>query len=73
MKKTRSPQMSAANGKTVGIDLGDKFSHYCVLDPAGRTVEEGRLRTTRQGFLRTFRRCSSDEDCNRNRRTLGMG
>jgi transposase len=54
MKKPRSPQMSQANGKTVGIDLGDKFSHYCVLDPEGRAVEEGRLRTARQGFSAHF-------------------
>jgi transposase len=35
---------------TVGIDLGDKFSHYCVLNRDGLVIEEGRIRTTPEGF-----------------------
>ena len=31
---------------TIGIDLGDRFSHFCVLDGAGEILEEGRVRTT---------------------------
>ena len=31
---------------TIGIDLGDCFSHLCVLDEAGETVEEGRFTMT---------------------------
>ena len=31
----------------IGIDLGDKFSHMCVLDVGGRKIEESRLRTTK--------------------------
>ena len=34
----------------MGIDLGDKFSRYCVLDAQGDVVEEGRVATTRKGF-----------------------
>lgn len=40
--------------RTVGIDLGDKFSHYCVLDEAGDVIEEGRLKSTRSGFAAHF-------------------
>ena len=33
---------------TVGLDLGDKYSHYCVLGEAKEIVQEGRVRTTRE-------------------------
>lgn len=39
---------------TIGLDLGDQTSHYCVLDQAGVVAEQGRLQTTRQGFRRRF-------------------
>jgi len=32
---------------TVGIDLGDRKSHYCVLNRKGEMVEEGQVRTRR--------------------------
>jgi transposase len=54
MKKTRLQQPLSDNRQTVGIDLGDKFSHYCVLNKDGQAIEEGRLRTTRQGFSAHF-------------------
>lgn len=31
---------------TVGLDLGDRWSHYCVLDRAGMVREENRVRST---------------------------
>ena len=32
---------------TLGLDLGDKYSHICALDTkSGELLEEGRLRTT---------------------------
>ena len=31
---------------TIGLDLSDRFSSFCVLDGKGTVVEEGRLRTT---------------------------
>jgi transposase len=33
------------------MDLGDRFSHYCVLNKDGEVVEEGRI-PTREGALR---------------------
>jgi transposase len=33
---------------TIGIDLGDRFSHYCILDHDGRVIEEGRIKMTRE-------------------------
>src|SRR5882672_1954800 len=31
---------------TIGIDLGDRYSHCCLLDPDGIVLIEGRVRTT---------------------------
>jgi hypothetical protein len=39
---------------TIGIDLGDRFSHYCVLGPDGRILTEGRLRSTPETMARHF-------------------
>ena len=32
---------------TIGIDLGDRKSHVCVLDAAGEVVEESRIARAR--------------------------
>ena len=39
---------------TVGLDLGDRYSHFCMLDSEGAIVEEGRLQTTAAGLKREF-------------------
>jgi hypothetical protein len=31
---------------TIGIDLGDIWSHYCTLNQDGEVVDRGRFRTT---------------------------
>ena len=33
---------------TVGVDLGNQWSHYCILGLEGETLAEGQLRTTPQ-------------------------
>ena len=40
---------------TVGIDLGDRFSHYCVLNEYSEVIEEGRMATTRAALEKHFR------------------
>jgi transposase len=41
--------------RTVGLDLGDKYSYLCVLDTeTGKLVEDGRLRTIPDDFRRRF-------------------
>lgn len=30
----------------VGMDLGDRFSHWCALNAAGEVLARGRMRTT---------------------------
>jgi hypothetical protein len=32
---------------TIGVDLGDRFSHYCVLNGAGEIIREHRLDLSR--------------------------
>lgn len=40
---------------TVGLDLGDKHTHVCILDTeTGEVMEEGRLRTTPEAFESRF-------------------
>ena len=39
---------------TVGVDLGDQWSHYCILGLEGETLAEGQLRTTQQDIAEFF-------------------
>ena len=39
---------------TIGMDLGDKTSRYCVLDDSGGEGEEGRVATTRKAMTEVF-------------------
>jgi transposase len=39
---------------TVGIDVSDRLTSFCVLDGQGEILEEGRVRTTPEGFARRF-------------------
>ena len=39
---------------TVGVDLGDRWSQYCILGLAGETLAEGQLRTTQEDVREFF-------------------
>jgi len=39
---------------TVGLDLGDQWSHYCILGLEGETLSEGQLRTTQADVAEFF-------------------
>jgi transposase len=40
---------------TAGLDLGDRYSHLCLIDTeSGEVVEEGRLRTSPEALRRRF-------------------
>ena len=60
MKKTRhhliaEVRRSASKVKmTIGIDLGDVWSHYCTLNQDGEVVGRGRFRTTPAGVDKWF-------------------
>src|SRR5450631_2914830 len=39
---------------TVGLDLGDRYSFYCVLTGAGELMEEGRIQSTEAALVKQF-------------------
>jgi transposase len=39
---------------TVGIDLGDRSSRYCILDEEGDVISEGSFATTKTGMEKVF-------------------
>jgi len=39
---------------TVGVDLGDQWSHYCILGLEGETLAEGQVRTRQQDVAEFF-------------------
>jgi transposase len=39
---------------TIGMDLGDKTSRYCLLDQAGAVVREGSVASSKRAMLQTF-------------------
>jgi transposase len=42
------------DGLTVGVDLGDRWSNYCILGLDGETLLEGELQTSQQHFSEFF-------------------
>src|SRR6202045_266196 len=48
------PRRSSKVGMTIGIDLGDVWSHYCTLNEDGEVVDRGRFRTTPSGVEKWF-------------------
>ena len=53
-KKNQIRQMAAKQRLTIGLDLGDVTSRYCILDEAGEKVSEDRLPTTKVGLSSLF-------------------
>jgi transposase len=39
---------------TVGLDVSDRYTSYCLLDSQGQILEEGKVATTPQAFTRRF-------------------
>ncbi|HEY4949504.1 MAG TPA: IS110 family transposase [Candidatus Acidoferrales bacterium] len=39
---------------TIGVDLGDRWSFYCVLDEAGKIILEQKVATTAEAMKQTF-------------------
>jgi transposase len=40
---------------TIGLDLGDRWSHYCVLDEGGRFLAESKTATSPNAMEAVFR------------------
>lgn len=59
MKKISKKQQDATVAenkptRVVGLDLGDRHSHYCMLTITGEEVETGRIQTTRAAMEKHF-------------------
>jgi transposase len=62
LRKAKAKQIAkkVTNGRlTIGLDLGDRTSSYCILDEAGEKVSEGKLPTTRAGLNSLFEKMPS--------------
>ena len=59
--------------RVVGIDLGDRKSHYCVLDEDGRVFEEGSVQSTPAAFKAHFGVLESISDCDGSGRAFAVG
>jgi transposase len=46
--------LSCKQKLTVGLDLGDRSTHYCIVDETGTVVSEGALPTTKTGLESLF-------------------
>jgi len=51
---TRTSTTTPAPAWTVGLDVGDRVTHVCVLDAAGAVVEQARLATTPTAMAQRF-------------------
>jgi transposase len=47
-------QIFKENQLTIGLDLGDRSSHYCILNEAGEVILEQKLATTAEAMKQTF-------------------
>jgi transposase len=57
MKKVskQSQQTKAAKPeRSVGLDLGDRFIHYCVLNQEGEVIGEGRMQSSETALRKQF-------------------
>jgi len=54
VEKSQIRRMAAKQRLTVGLDLGDRASRYCILDEAGNKAIEDQLPTTKTGLDSVF-------------------
>ncbi len=58
MKNQQQPSLRticvAPGQATIGLDLGDKFTHFCILDAEGSVSAEGRFRSTPDALREQF-------------------
>src|ERR1700678_3800905 len=56
---SKRPRRRPWVGITIGIDLGDIWSHYCTLNEDGEVIDRGRFRTNAAGVDKRFRNIDS--------------
>jgi len=52
--QTISNEISKEQKLTIGMDLGDSWSFYCVLDETGKIILEQKVATTKEAMKQTF-------------------
>jgi transposase len=52
--RKRSVRKNQQRELTIGVDLGDKTSRYCVLDQDGNVLLEGSTAMTKKGLAQAF-------------------
>jgi transposase len=57
--RKRLRQMAAEQRLTIGLDLGDLYSRYCIMGEAGEIVREGQLPTSKAGLDSLFAKMPS--------------
>ena len=56
-QKSQKPTVKNKGTKervTIGMDLGDKTSRYCMLSREGEILREGQVTTTKAGIAEAF-------------------
>lgn len=66
-KSSKKSAVTTKPSNTVGLDVGDRYSYYSVLNANAELTEEGRIRTTEEALRRHF------ADCQRLRIALETG
>lgn len=54
MRKHNKEMVRASETLTIGIDLGDKYSRYCVLDESGKEIESGSVLNSEASVKKHF-------------------
>ncbi len=54
-----SQKAAMGTPSVIGLDLGDKWSRYCVLDSAGVILEEDRVRSCAESLRERFGQLAS--------------
>jgi transposase len=54
LKAEPSSTVVASSESTIGLDLGDRWSRYCILDATGTIAKEDRVRTTPEALEQCF-------------------
>ena len=58
---------------TIGVDLGDRWSFYCVLDEAGKIILEQKVATTPEGMKPDIWEDTAESDRPGDRNPFALG
>ena len=70
---TQQMMAEPTSESTIGLDLGDRWSRYCVIDYIGPVVKEDRVRTSPEALEATFRVILPSKMVIESRNTLALG